>query len=242
MLLTTKGIVFRTVKYGETSVIADIFTEERGLHTFVGGRVRSPRSRMPFNLFQPMSVVEAVAYYRDDPGALNRLKEVRAAVVFTQIPFDVRRGAVALFMAEVCRKCIREAEKNSALFDFLLAYLLRLDDPDMPFAALPVQFLVQLSEHLGFQPEVPETGGDWFFDLREGLFSPESPRHGAFLTPEATADMLLLLHPDPDAPAIEAMGRDRRKRLLQGLLQFYRWHIPGFEGVHTPEVMEWVWG
>ena len=29
MLIKTRGIVFRVVKYGETSVIADIFTEEK---------------------------------------------------------------------------------------------------------------------------------------------------------------------------------------------------------------------
>ena len=109
MLLETIGIVFRTVKYGETSVIADIFTEEKGLHTFIGGGVRSARARMPFNLFQPMMVVDLVAYYRDDPNAMNRLKELRAGEVWQAIPFDIRRGAVALFMAEICRKSIQSA-------------------------------------------------------------------------------------------------------------------------------------
>ena len=55
MLIKTRGIVFRAVKYGETSVIADIFTEEKGLCSFIGGGVRSARARMPFNLFQSMT-------------------------------------------------------------------------------------------------------------------------------------------------------------------------------------------
>ncbi|MCY7330621.1 MAG: recombination protein O N-terminal domain-containing protein, partial [Saprospiraceae bacterium] len=97
MILKTRGIVFRTVKYGETSVIADIFTEEKGLHTFIGGSVRTARARMSFSLFQPMTVVDAVAYFRDEPNALNRLKELRADQVFRAIPFDIRRGAIALF-------------------------------------------------------------------------------------------------------------------------------------------------
>lgn len=37
MQIKTRGIVFRSVKYGESSVIADIFTEEKGLHTFIAG-------------------------------------------------------------------------------------------------------------------------------------------------------------------------------------------------------------
>lgn len=52
-MLHTRGIVFRTVKYGETSVITDVFTEEKGLLTFIAGSVRAARSRMPFGLFHP---------------------------------------------------------------------------------------------------------------------------------------------------------------------------------------------
>ncbi|MFM7399399.1 MAG: DNA repair protein RecO, partial [Bacteroidota bacterium] len=74
MQLKTTGIVFRSVKYAETSVIADIFTEDKGLHTFIAGGVRSAKARMPYSLFQPMMVVDLVAYYRDDPNSMNRLR------------------------------------------------------------------------------------------------------------------------------------------------------------------------
>ena len=77
-MLKTKGIVFRTVKYGETSVITDIFTEEKGLHTFIGGGVRSAKARMPYSLFQPMMVVELVAYYKDDPNRMVSNKRINS--------------------------------------------------------------------------------------------------------------------------------------------------------------------
>jgi len=132
MQLKTTGIVFRSVKYAETSVIADIFTEDKGLHTFIAGGVRSARARMPYSLFQPMMVVDLVAYYRDDPNAMNRLREMRVAEVWQRIPFDIRRGAVALFMAEICRKCIQETEENRELFHFLIHTLRWLDQTSLP--------------------------------------------------------------------------------------------------------------
>jgi DNA repair protein RecO (recombination protein O) len=238
MLLKTRGIVFRTVKYGETSVIADIFTEEKGLCTFIGGGVRSAKARMPFNLFQPMTVVEMVAYHRENAGA-NRLKELRADTIWSAIPFDIKRGAVALFMAEICRKSIQEAEENRELFDFLLDHLRWLDTTPHPIANLHLHFLLGLSGYLGFQPQVPDEGDELFWDLKDGSFG-ASPLHAFTLEPEQTRQMLALLEIPLELAHEIQMTRAQRKSLLQRLLQFYQLQLPGFQSVNTPEILEMV--
>lgn len=241
MLLKTTGIVFRTVKYGETSVISDIFTEEKGLHSFIAGSVRTAKARMPYGLFQPMTAVEMVCYFREEEGALNRLRELRAAEVWTQIPFDIRRGAVALFMAEICRKSIHEAEENRELFDFLLANLRWLDTTPHPIANLHLHFLLALSGFLGFQPQEEMEGkGEWFFDLKEGVFHTVPPSHAFFMEPEQTAQMIALLHSPLELCHEIPLSRAERKALLSKLLQFYQLHLPGFSEVHTPDILELV--
>lgn len=243
MLLETIGIVFRTIKYGETSVITDIFTEEKGLHTFIGGGVRSAKARMPFNLFQPMMVVDLVAYYRDDPNAMNRLKELRAGEIWQTIPFDIRRGAVALFMAEICRKSIQEAEENRELFSFLLENLRWLDASPHPIANLHLHFLLGLSGFLGFQPQVDfEESGEMFFDLKEGTFSPVPLAHRQYLEPDAAAQMLALFNTPLENCHEIALTRVERKLLLHKLLEFYELHVPGFSDVNTPDILEMVMG
>ena len=242
-MLKTIGIVFRTIKYGETSVIADIFTEEKGLHTFIGGGVRAAKARMPFNLFQPMMVVDLVAYYRDDQHAVNRLKELRASEVWQSIPFDIRRGAVALFMAEICRKSIQEAEENRDLFSFLLDNLRWLDTSPHPIANLHLHFLLGLSGFLGFQPQVDfEESGERFFDLKEGTFSSVPLPHEHYLEPDATAQMLALFHASLEECHEIELTREARKLLLHKLLQFYGFHVAGFTGVNTPDILEMVMG
>ncbi|MBK6930074.1 MAG: DNA repair protein RecO [Saprospirales bacterium] len=239
MLLHTRGIVFRSIRYGETSAIADIFTEEKGLRSFIGGGVRTPKSRMPFGLFQPMMVVDLVAYFRDADDHLNRLKEMRAAEVFVRIPFDIRRGAVALFMAEICRKSIHAGEENPGLFAFILDHLHRLDTTDEPIANLHLHFLLHLAGFLGFQPQY-EPGNELFFDLKEGVFLPVPPPHPLCLEPAHAMLLLELLQtPLEDCHHI-ALGRPERKALLGGLLQFYQLHMPGFSDIHTPEILELV--
>lgn len=243
MLLETTGIVFRTVKYGESSVIADIFTEEKGLHTFIAGGVRSAKARMPFSLFQPMMVVDMVAYFRDDPNAMNRLKELRAGEIWQSIPFDIRRGAVALFMAEICRKSIQETEENRELFNFLLEHLRWLDTSPHPIANLHLHFLLGLSGFLGFQPQVDsEMVGELFFDLKEGTFSPVPLSHRQQLEPEATDQMLAIFNASLENCHTVELTRAERKSLLHKLLQFYEFHVPGFSGANTPDILEMVMG
>ncbi len=239
MLIHTRGIVFRSLRYGETSVIADIFTEDKGLRGFIAGGVRTAKARMSYGLFQPMTVVDLVAYFRDDHDHLNRLKEMRAAEVFSAIPFDIRRGAVALFMAEICRKSIHPGEENPELFEFLLDNLRWLDTTTEPIANLHLHFLLHLSAFLGFQPQ-DEPVGEVFFDLKEGVFSPVPPPHALYLEPAQAMPLLDLLHVPLEQCQKVSLTRPERKALLRGLLQFYQLHLPGFEEINTPEILEMV--
>jgi DNA repair protein RecO (recombination protein O) len=239
MLIHTRGIVFRSLKYGETSVIADIFTEEKGLRSFIAGSVRKAKSSMSYGLFQPMTVVDLIGYFRDDLDHLNRLKEMRAAEVYSAIPFDIRRGAVALFMAEICRKSIHAGDENPELFEFLLDNLRWLDTTKQPLANLHLHFLLHLPAYLGFQPQY-EQDGEVFFDLKEGVFSPVPPLHTLYLEPQQAMPLLDLLHTPLEQCHEIALTRPERKALLQGLLQFYQLHVPGFVEVNTPDILEMV--
>jgi DNA repair protein RecO (recombination protein O) len=241
MLLKTRGIVLRAIKYSETSVIADILTEEKGLHTFIASGVRTAKSSMPYSLFQPMMVVEGIVYFKEDPGALHRLKELRAGLILKAIPFELKRGAVALFMAEICRKSIIEIEYDRELFEFIFQNIQWLDESPHPIANIHLHFLLHLSGYLGFQPVLEsETDQDVYFDLKEGVFLSDPPSHRFFLPPQEAKKMLQLLQSTLQACHTVSMTRQERKYLLNNLLQFYQYHIPGFKDIHTPEILELV--
>jgi DNA repair protein RecO (recombination protein O) len=241
MLLKTRGIVFRTLKYGESSVITDIFTEEKGLHSFIASAVRTPKSKMHFNLFQPMSVLDMVTYYREDSNNLHRIKELRSDYVFQSIPFDLKKGSISLFLAEICQKSIQESDENRALFEFLVATLVFLDNTQAPVANIHLHFLMQLSEFMGFQPSSDfETGSSLFFDIKEGTFSSTPALHGNYMPPEDTQKMIFLLENPIEKCHELLLTRSERKILLQHFLRFYEEHIPEFKHIKTPEILEAV--
>ena len=59
----TKGIVLRTIKYGETSVVVTIFTELFGIQTYMVNGVRTTeKSSAKANYFQPGAILDLVVY------------------------------------------------------------------------------------------------------------------------------------------------------------------------------------
>ncbi|HET9744500.1 MAG TPA: recombination protein O N-terminal domain-containing protein, partial [Chitinophagaceae bacterium] len=74
----TKGIVLRTVKYGETSLIVTTFTELFGLQSYIisGVRTSTIKGSGKANLFQPTAILDLVVYH-NELKHLNRIKEFR---------------------------------------------------------------------------------------------------------------------------------------------------------------------
>ena len=67
MLQKTKGIVLHTLKYNDTSIIVDMYTELSGRTSFLVPVPRSRKAAVKSVLFQPLSFIEFEADYRPNP-------------------------------------------------------------------------------------------------------------------------------------------------------------------------------
>ncbi|NJK83098.1 MAG: DNA repair protein RecO [Saprospiraceae bacterium] len=236
MMLKTRGIVLRSFKYGETSIIAEIFTEAQGIKRYIIAGVRAKKSKVSAGLLQVMSLVEIVAYDRDDRD-LNRLKEIKAAYIYQQIPFDVKRSGVGLFLIEVTQKCIKQTEQNEALFDFLYQTFLWLDASPYSIANIHLCFLIKLSEFLGFVPSGAYTETTPFFDLQEGNFVASIPFKYALDQP--TSQLLAQLCATPVERSHELMmSKVARTRLLHTLLTYYQLHLEHFAEIQAHLILK----
>ena len=109
MIEKVEGLVVRCIKYGESSLIFDLYTRQHGLVSCIIGGVRKSKSRTPAPLFQLMNWLELVLYFKE-PSALNRVKECTLLYNYRQVPFDMRRRSIGLFMTEMVQKTVRERE------------------------------------------------------------------------------------------------------------------------------------
>jgi len=120
MIHSTKGIVLRTVKYGDTSMIATIYTELFGIQSYIVNGVRTSSKKGPgkANLLQPAAILDLVVYHNDLKN-LQRIKEFRWGYLYQHLFFNVLKNSVALFMVELLQKTLKQPEANPDLFHFI---------------------------------------------------------------------------------------------------------------------------
>ncbi len=236
----TKGIVLRTVKYGETSIIVTVFTELFGVQAYLVNGVRTSSKKGPgkANLFQPSVILDLVVYH-NELKQLNRIKEFRWDYLYQHILSDVRKNAVALFMVELLTKCLKQPESNPDLFHFVEDAFLHLDESsDAVTANLPLFFSLHLTHFFGFRIDDNYSKKNLFLDMQEGCFVHEQPRHPDFLEEkQAAVTSRLLKVMRPGELADIPLHHDSRRDLLVAYQTYYALHIHDFGTMRTLPVL-----
>lgn len=227
----TKGIVLRTVKYGETSIIVTIFTELFGVQSYLvnGVRTSTKKGTGKASLFQPSAMLDLVVYHNELKN-LNRIKEFKWNYIYQHILSDVQKNAVALFMVELLTKCLKQPEGNAELFHFTEDCFLYLDKcQGTVMANLPLFFALHLTHFFGFRIDDNYSLQHCFLDLQEGSFVAEQPGHPYFLEDkQAYITSQLLKVQQPDELENLKLHHDFRRNLLHVFENFYALHIPDF--------------
>ena len=241
----TKGIVLRTVKYGETSVIVTIFTELFGIQSYLvnGVRATSKKGTGKANMFQPAAILDLVVYH-NELKQLNRIKEYRWGVIYQHILSDVPKNAVALFMVELLTKCLKQPESNPDLFHFVEDCFLFLDNSAGTVTAnLPLFFALHLPVHFGFRIADNYSEEIFYLDLQEGSFTDVQPRHPHFLEEkqsEVASQLLKVMQPG-ELEDIK-LNHEFRRQLLHRYETYYALHIQDFGTMKSLPVLREVLG
>lgn len=226
----SEGIIFRRLKYSETSLILDIYTKEVGLSSFIVGGVRKAKSRM-VNVYHPMNIIDLVAYKGGE--GLSRIKEASYAYTYEKLDRDVIRSSVGTFIIDLLRSSIQDKEVDLKLYEFIRNTLIDLDKGTLPIANLPIRFSIELAAYLGFQilnnykEEVP------YFDLRTGQFIEELRTDKEVLPAELSEALYSFMN----APTTYQLNNEQRQVLLDRMMDYYQFHIEGFKPLRSLAVL-----
>ena len=234
-----RGIVLNTVKYGDSSMVAQLLTDVGGRCSYMVQGVRSSRGRgSKAALLQPMFAVEFEGL-ESSKMDMHRFRELRSGIVLQSTPFDVRKSTIALFMAEVLYRLIRESEPNESLFNFVWGSIEALDAMDEGVANFHLWFLANISHFLGFSPGNEYQEGDWF-DMREGLYTDVMPLHDEVCKPESAQLLARLLACRVDELGEIALSRSQRVDMLTSLVNYYSIHLDSIRRVESIRILQEV--
>jgi DNA repair protein RecO (recombination protein O) len=156
-------------------------------------------------------------------------------LTYTAIPYDPVRNALALFLAELFGKVLREEQSNLEKFDFIRTACLALDTIEELPPSFHLVIWAKLMLYLGFSPNIKQAEPDTFFDLQDGQFLPHPSLLHPYLDQNTSAYLREALQWDFQSPL--QIPKQGRKDLLEGLTRYMNIHLDGFGRFRSLEVL-----
>lgn len=237
MLIETDAIVISTLKYGDSSLIARCYCKELGLKSFMlKGILSSKKGSLKKSLFQPLSIINLITQVKNEnKEGLHFIKEARVRFPLIEIPFDIKKNAVALFLSEVITRVIsEEGSPNATLYHFIQKNVIHLEQKE--FSPLfHLKFMIDLSQHFGFYPNQTEVEKDCF-DLESGCFCSSSPSKYV-IGGELVFAFKKLIATNFEKLQDLTFPSSLRPKLLSILIDYFNLHLQGFGKLKSVDIL-----
>lgn len=231
MKYKSRGIPLTYIRQGESSIISKIFTEEKGLQTFIIKGVRSKNSKKKLSYFEPLMLLNINANF-NAKQSLQYLGDVTIATNLDDTKNKIYNRFIGFFIAEVGSNVLQEGEKTPGLFNFIWQTTINLYSSTETDPNFTLHYLLNLSRQLGFYPSLSvkkpsffELESGEFFDRQRALKTCLSKKQSAYLKD-------LIENKEVVIPQIE------RLELLKELLYYYKLHHYNLDSVTSHLVIE----
>lgn len=245
-----KGIVLRTVKYGENSYIVDMFTNSRGRMSFDVKRNTSHQgvsksSRVNPSFILPLSLIEFESSIHGQMH-LPSAKGIQPYHTFTTLHFNPMKASIVMFLSECLSSLLKEEGANILLYQYIEDSLKWLDYTENGFANFHLVFLMRLTRFVGVLPNIDKndqlvTHRPYtllYYDLMNSEFLSIQPQHRHYLKPAEARAIPYLLHMSYENMHLYRMSRRQRYRCLEIIIEYYMLHFTGFREPKSLEVLQ----
>ena len=235
MYTKTEAFVISTIKYADADLIVKCYTNSHGMLSFMLKGIRKQkRGKLNVSFFQALSYLDVEFTYRANKNLLF-FNEVRVRDPFNALQRNIYKSTLSLFLAEVLQACIQEEEANKDLFYFIETSLTNLNETEK-FGHFHILFLLQLSKHLGFYPNMDKQAFG-YFNLVDGVFQLKETNRYCFSGKEIENLKLLLKH-SYKTQAELSLKKHERTQLLELLLLYFEIQIQGFKKPMSYQVLQ----
>ncbi len=240
MLQKTNGIVLRSVKYGDSSLITTIFTSLYGVQTYMVQGVRTSKARQNrAGSFQPGILLELVVYQQPQKN-MQRLREFQVAYIYSTLQENVVKNSIVLFSVELLLRLLPEHAPLPDLFNFVYEYFITLDkNPPHNVANFPLFFIIQCSRNLGYELKENYSKDTPHLNMQEGGFSNQSPVTPPFISEEDAIILNSLLKAGDfeNLKQIE-MNAGIRMRLMDWYIAFLKLHTQHMGNIRSLSILQ----
>jgi DNA repair protein RecO (recombination protein O) len=233
----TRAIVLHSIPYNDTGMIVQMYSEALGRLSCLVARGKKKKNLFPGALFMPLSVIETEIEQQSGRD-LCRLREARLCFPLVQLSSDPVKSSLALFLAEMLYRVVRETEPDPRLFDFLCRSINLLEEAGPGIANFHLVFLLHLLRYLGISPNFDSYREDAWFDMQNGVFTSFPPLHRHYLDKDESRIFASLFRISYENMSLYAFSRRDRVHILDKIIAYYRLHLPEVSEIKSLPVLQ----
>lgn len=225
MLVSTEAIALSSQKYSESSIIFKALTKSDGIKSYLIRGIRAKKNKtLSPALFQPLTVLEIDANHKNK-GGLETIKSAKILKPYKNIPYDIIKNSMTLFISELIVKCVKEEEKNEELFDFIVSSFMWLDISEN-HQNFHIHFITKFLKYLGISPNNKHGSND--FDIVNGCFI-KSVEKNRMIPQNIVISLNRFLGTNFDQNNIIVNSSLKRKQFLEFMINYLEFHIESFK-------------
>lgn len=239
MLIKTQAIVLSKIKYRDYDLIVRCYTKHKGITSYMlHGVLKGKKGYAKTAYFQLLSQLQIEELYKP-MQTLQGIKEVRLNYAYKSLHTNVYKSAIVIFLSEVLSIILKEEEKNEALFHYLETTLQWLDI-EVDFSNFHLLFLLNLTKHLGFYPDISDVNKT-FFNVKNNAFNIKNEEFQT-VSEENLKLLKQLLGTKFDTLHSIKISSNQRQSFLNMLLLYFELHLGDFKKPKSLQIFNQVFG
>ncbi len=236
MQISDSAIILGTIQVKNNNNVVKMFTRRHGLESvFVSAGTKKKAAKNA--VLQPLSICH-VEYAISKNSTLPKLKEAKIDVPLLNIQMDIFKSTIALFLTDFLAQVLPQ-DHEEGFYDFVEKAIQIFNEIEEGKSNFHLAFLLKISMWLGVQPTLNNERNN-YFDLKEGLFLSGTPNHPYYLSLSETQILAQFLQQEwIEIGQAKLTGAERRK-LLNSIIHYYIFHVPGFKKPKSLGILEEV--
>ena len=237
MFETLHCIALRTIKYSDSRSILSAWSAERGYVSFAmpAGKGREAGRRRALTM--PLAAFEGVCEIRNDRDVMF-IRDLKPMHVGMAMISDPAKLAMALFLAEVFEKLLRNSQHDDALSLMIFDTVDVLNRTNARGVAnFALWTLYRLTVPLGIEPDMSDWRPQALFDLEAARWRMSLPTASMSFGGDEAKAVRMLSRLNRDNIERLRMTREARRALLDGLLRYYDVHYCKVTPLHSLDVV-----
>lgn len=243
-IIETESVVLSKLAYGDSSIIADLFTEDYGRISVIVKGGRSPKSKFG-SLIDPLNHIQVV-YYQKETRDIQLLSSAELLSHFSTLKEDLEKLKYAYAVLELIKNLSAEREANKKLFKGVVRILSRINSsnekPGISFGRFFLFFLKEIGyefqlDRCAVCGETNFSSLSLFYNFEKGLICGKCTKEviDFYNISMELFQYLNCLKTNIQADIFNSKTIDETNILFE---KFLKYHVPDFKGIQSLQMVK----